>query len=123
MPRTGCRAKDHRLILNGILWIARTGALWRDLPTCFGPRQTVAKRFYRWRTAGVWDALLAALQRLADAPGRLDWGVHFVDGTTIRAHRHAPGAHGGDQEAEALDRGRPGSVPRSTCVRKAGASL
>ena len=107
-PRTGRPAKDHRLVLDGILWIARTGAPWRDLPPCFGPWQTVATRFYRWRVAGIWDALLAALQQRADAAGRLDWGVHFVDGTTIRAHQHAAGARGGDPEAEALGRGRGG---------------
>ncbi len=107
-PRTGRPAKDHRLILDGILWIARTGAPWRDLPPRFGPWQTVATRFYRWHAAGIWDALLAALQRHADATGQLDWGVHFVDVTTIRAHQHAAGARGSDPEAEALGRGRGG---------------
>ncbi len=107
-PRTGRPAKDHRRILAGILWIARTGAPWRDLPPRFGPWQTVATRFYRWHAAGIWDALLAALQRHADVAGELDWSVYFVDGTTIRAHQHAAGARSGDPEAEALGRGRGG---------------
>lgn len=97
-PRTGRPAKNHRLVLDGIPWIARTGAPW----------QVVASRFYRWHATGVWDALLAALQRRADAKGRLDWGVHYVDGTTIRAHQHAARARGGDPEAEALGRSRGG---------------
>ena len=107
-PRTGRPAKDHRLVLDGILWIARTGAPWRDLPPRFGPWQTVASRFYRWHAAGIWDALLATLQQVANAAGQLDWGVHYVDGTTIRAHQHAAGACGGDAATEALGRGRGG---------------
>jgi len=107
-PRTSRPARDHRLVLDGILWIVRTGAPWRDLPPRFGPRQTVASRFYRWHAAGIWDALLAVLQQVADTLGRLDWGVHHVDGTTIRAHQHAAEARGGDPETEALGRGRGG---------------
>ncbi len=105
---TGRPAKDHRLILNGILWIDRTGAPWRDLPDHYGPWQTVATRFYRWRKAGIWDDILAALQQQADATGRLDWAVHYVDATIIRAHQHAAGARGRDASAESLGRGRGG---------------
>src|SRR4051794_15750482 len=105
---TGRPAKDHRLVLNGILWIDRTGAPWRDLPDYYGPWQTIATRFYRWREAGIWDDVLAALQQQADTEGRLDWAVHYVDGTTVRAHQHAAGARGGDATAEALGRGRGG---------------
>jgi transposase len=85
-----------------------TGAPWRDLPERYGPWQTIASRFYRWREAGVWDRILAAVQQLADAEGRLDWDVHYVDGTTVRAHQHAAGARGGDAATEALGRGRGG---------------
>src|SRR4051794_40356946 len=48
-PRTGRPNEDHRQILNGILWIHRTGAPWRDLPRRYGPVGTVSSRFYRWR--------------------------------------------------------------------------
>ena len=105
---TGRPAKDHRLVLNGILWIDRTGAPWRDLSARYGPWQTVATRFYRWCEAGIWDAVLAALQRQADAAGRLDWAVHYVDATIVRAHQHAAGARGRDAAAEALGCGRGG---------------
>ncbi len=88
-PKVGRPAHDHRRILNGIVWILRTGAPWRDLPERFGPWQTVASRFYRWRKAGVWDRVWAALQTQADARGEIDWTVHFVDGTIVRAHQHA----------------------------------
>jgi transposase len=90
-PATGRPAKDHRTIINGILWLLKTSAPWRDLPERFGPWRTVASRFYRWQKAGVWNRVLAALQQ----DGAVDWSVHFIDGTSIRAHQHAAGAKGG----------------------------
>ncbi len=91
-PETGKPSLDHRRIINGILWILRTGAPWDDLPRRYGKRGTVSSRFYRWTRAGVWDRVLAALQRQGDAEGRLDWSLHFVDSTVDRAHQHAAGA-------------------------------
>ena len=90
--RRGRPSNDHRPIVNGMLWLDRTGAPWRDLPREYGPWQTVATRFYRWRRAGIWDQVLAELQRQGDAVGELDWELHHVDGTIIRAHQHAAGA-------------------------------
>ena len=90
--RTGRPAHDHRRILNGILWILRTGAPWRDLPERYGPVGTVSSRFYRWRAAGIWEQVLAALQAQSDQAGKLEWELHYVDSTTIRAHQHAAGA-------------------------------
>jgi transposase len=87
-PRTGRPNHDHRRILNGILWVHRTGAPWRDLPERYGSFGTVSSRFYRWRKAGIWDRVLAALQASADARGEVDWGLHFVDATIVRAHQH-----------------------------------
>jgi transposase len=97
-PRTGRPAKDHRTILNGILWILRTGSPWWALPERYGSWKTVSSRFYRWQRAGVWQRILAALQRRADGDGRLDWSLHFVDSTVVRAHQHAAGAKGGIQQ-------------------------
>jgi len=90
--QTGRPAADDRQIINGMLWILRTGAPWRDLPERYGKRGTVSSRFYRWRQAGIFDRLLAAVQQEADAFGHIDWQVHFVDGTVIRAHQHAAGS-------------------------------
>jgi transposase len=87
--------KDRRRVLNGILWILRSGARWRDLPERYGPWQTVANSFYRWRRAGVWSRVLAELQCQADERGELDWALHHVDSTVVRAHQHAAGAKGG----------------------------
>ena len=97
-PRTGHVGKpahDHRPILNGILWKLRTGAPWRDLPARYGPWSTVACRFRRWRLAGIWDRLLAAVQQEEDAAGHVDWTVQYADGSVIRAHQHAAGAKQG----------------------------
>ncbi len=97
-PKIGRPAQDHRLIVNGILWILRTGAPWRDLPQSYGKWSTVASRFYRWRKIGLWERLLTLLQQEADAKGQLDWQLHFVNGTVIRAHQHAAGAKKGTQK-------------------------
>lgn len=94
-PRTGRPAKDHRTVINRILWILRTGSPWRALPRRYGSWKTISSRFYRWQKAGVWDRILAAVQQKADAEGRLNWSLHFVDSTVIRAHQHAAGAKGG----------------------------
>ena len=75
-PRTGRPNEDHRRILNGILWVLRTGAPWRDLPRRYGPTGTVSSRFYRWRASGMWDRVLSALQAEADARGGVDWDLY-----------------------------------------------
>ena len=107
-PHTGRPAADHRRILNGILWLLRTGAPWRDLPERYGCWSTIASRFYRWRKAGIWARLFAAVQQQADAAAHLDWDIHYVDGTIVRAHQHAAGAHTKNPEAEALGRSQGG---------------
>jgi transposase len=96
-PVTGRPALDHRMIVNGILWILRSGAPWRDLPERYGRWATVYQRFRRWQQAGIWQQVLSALQTDADGAGHLDWQIHFVDSTVVRAHQHAAGAKGGTQ--------------------------
>src|SRR5215212_10565643 len=113
-PERGRPNAEHRRIINGILWRERTGAPWRDLPERYGPWSTVYSRFWRWREAGNWDRIFAAIQQQADAAGEVDWSVHFVDGSVIRAHQHAAGARGGAgnrgagaQPGRLLDQGAP----------------
>jgi transposase len=91
-PPSGQPNRDHRMILNGIVWRLCTGVPWRDLPERYGKWQTVYSRFRRWQAAGVWARVLRAVQAAADARGELDWTLHFVDGSVIRAHQHAAGA-------------------------------
>src|SRR5436190_12929943 len=89
---TGRPPKDHRLILDGILWILHTGAPWRDLPERFGPWKTVHGRFNRWRQQGLWDRILIALQARANDRGDIDWEMFCVDASVVRASRAAAGA-------------------------------
>ena len=89
--RRGQQWKDHRTVINGILWKLRTGAPWRDLPERYGPWPSVYDRFVRWRRDGTWDRLLAHVQTKSDAVGEVIWEVS-VDSTSVRAHQHAAGA-------------------------------
>ena len=110
-PRTGRPNKDHRLVVEGMLWVLRTGAPWRDLPPAYGPHSTVANRFYRWWRAGVWERVLAGLHADGDARGTLDWLLHYLDGTVVRAHQHAAGAPRGGLRSPRPRRGRPSAAP------------
>jgi transposase len=121
-PKTGRPAVDHRRILNGMLWILRTGAPWRDLPERDGPWRTVAGPFSRWQKAGIWGPLLAAVQAHADAAGQLNWDLQDVDGTMIRAHQHAAGATKGPQSSKPSAAAGAGSVPKSTSALTGTAS-
>src|SRR5688572_10834799 len=87
-PKTGRPAVDHRRLLNGMLWILRTGTPWRALPERYGPWRTVARRFYRWQKAGVFQRLFDVLKQQADATGQLDWQLHCIDSTIVRTHQH-----------------------------------
>ncbi|MFF6949757.1 IS5 family transposase [Streptomyces iakyrus] len=81
----------RRRLIDGIRWRVRTGAPWRDLPTEYGPWQTVYGLFRRWQRSGVWSSVLTGLQARADAVGLITWDVN-VDSTICRAHQHAAGA-------------------------------
>jgi transposase len=80
--------RDHRQVVEGIIYRFRCGLAWRDLPESFGPWQTVWKRHRRLSVDGTWDRIHARLQAEADATADLDWQVS-VDSTVIRAHQHA----------------------------------
>lgn len=94
LPKRGGRGRpwrDHRQVVNGVLWRLRTGAPWRDLPERYGPWQTVYERFARWEVDGIWATLLEYLQVRDDAVGRVNW-TGSVDSTINRAHQHSAGA-------------------------------
>ena len=102
----GVTAKDNRLFVDAVLWIAKTGAPWRDLPDRFGNWNSVWRRFDRWARKGVWRKVFDALQ-----DPDLEWLI--LDSTVIRAHPHAAGARkkadgSGGQDAQALGRSRGG---------------
>lgn len=80
--------RDHRQVVEGIIYRFRTGIAWRDLPGEFGPWQTVWKRHKRFSIDGTWDRIHAHLVALADAQGEVEWDLS-VDSTINRAHQHA----------------------------------
>lgn len=106
-PRTGRPNKDHRTVINGILWILKTGAQWEDLPERYGSPKTVSSRLYRWRKAGVWDKVLAQLQQMGDTLGQVQWTIHYVDGTSVRAHQSAAGAKRGTHKSRPTRQMKP----------------
>jgi transposase len=89
--RGGRPASNHRQVLDGVFWIARTGAQWRDLPAEFGKWSSVYRQFRRWTVAGLWDLILEALNESEVMPDQ----VQMIDSTIIRAHHQAAGAKGG----------------------------
>jgi putative transposase len=82
----GVTAKDNRLFVEAVLWIARTGAPWRDLPTAFGSWHTTYTRYARWGKTGVWARVIQAVST------DVDLEALFIDSTVVRAHQHAAGA-------------------------------
>ena len=96
---------DGRRFFNALLWVARSGARWRDLPERFGPYQTAKRRYYRWIEMGVFDRLFEAVASQPD----LEWLM--IDATVIRAQSQAAGARrkGGTSS--------PGSRPLAGWVR------
>ncbi len=109
--RPGRPAHDNRRMLEGMLWVLRTGAPWRDLPECFGKWNSVFVRFSRWTRAGLWSAILDVLTRL----GLADHRHHSIDSTTIRAHRCAAGAKGGAGPTRSAAR-VAATAPSCTCA-------
>ena len=107
----GVNAKDNRLFLNAVLWIAKTGAPWRDLPERFGNWNSIWRRFDRWAKKGVWERVFSALK-----DPDLEWLM--FDSTVVRAHQHAAGAKGGKRTKRWADRAVD-SPPRSTSRRTA----
>jgi transposase len=91
MPVTAGRSRpfrDHRQVVEAIVFRYRTGIPWRDLPESFGPWQTAWKRHRRFSVDGTWDRIHGELLSEADALGHIDWAV-AVDSTINRAHQHA----------------------------------
>ena len=103
-PRGVARVDDRR-VLNGILWVLRSGAPWRDLPEHYGPYTTCYNRFNRWRKKGVWDRLMDAVVHAYDG------NVQMIDSSSVRVHQHAEPAvrrrsfQGADNEV-AMEDGR-----------------
>jgi transposase len=88
----GVTAADNRRFVEAVLWVGRTGLPWRDLPPHLGAWHRVFVRFTRWRQAGVWAEVLAALQARGRAVASPRSRQVQLDSTTVRAHQHAAGS-------------------------------
>ena len=93
---------DDRRVLNGIFWRLRTGAPWADIPSRYGPHTTCVNRFNRWRKAGVWDYLLAAVSKAHDGD------IQMIDSSSIRLHQHAANGKKKQTRSRCMGRSRGG---------------
>ncbi len=98
-------AKDNRRFLNGVFWVLRTEAPWRDMPPCYGNWNSVYQRFRRWRDKRIWEKLLEIL--IVDP----DYEWLMIDASHCKVHPHAAGAAGGNQD---MERTKGGSIPKFT---------
>ena len=105
-PR-GVPRVDDRRVLNGILWRFRTGSPWSEIPERYGPSTTCYNRFVRWRKAGVWDRLLAAVSAAFEGE------IVMIDSTCIRVHQHGATGKKGEPEIAAWDVPEAASRARS----------
>ncbi|MET7969824.1 IS5 family transposase [Micromonospora sp. NPDC005305] len=127
LPKPGARSgrwRDHRQVINGILWKLRTGAPWRDLPKRYGPWKTCHERLRRWTADGTWDCILARAQVYDDGQP-VEWVVS-VDSSNVRAHQDpacpqkggsarfgSAGATVRAQDGEAIGRSRGGLTTKT----------
>ena len=96
-------ATNNRQFINGVFWILRTGAPWRDLPPIYGDWKNTHRRYCRWRDKGIWEGLL---EKVIDEP---DYNWLMIDASHVKVHPHASGAIGGNQD---MNRTKGGSIPR-----------
>lgn len=94
----GRRYEDHQKVVNGLFWILRTGAPWRDLPDRYGEWQTVYDRFRTWTEDGTLDRILDRLQKELDLREEIDWEQLGAYGTTVPASRAAAGGPTDDKK-------------------------
>jgi transposase len=103
-------AHDNRRFFEGMLWMARTGSQWRQLPETYGKWNSVFRRFRRWTELGVFDALLESLAELVERERSAD----MIDSTIVRAHHCAVGIKKGLRIGRGSGARAAASRPRST---------
>jgi transposase len=128
LPPSGARGRprvDDRRVINGMLFKAKTGVAWRDLPERYGPWKTVYNRFWRWSRSGTLTALVCKVRVIAEAVDELDRDDQdldldltrevSVDSTIVRAHQHAAGARKAAASSSSPGAGRV--LPRARRTR------
>jgi transposase len=101
----GSNANDNRIFVNGVFWIMRTGAPWRDLPPQYGKYNAVHRRHKRWCDNNIWDDVL---EEMIEEPD-FEWLI--IDASHCKVHPDAAGARGGNQD---MERTKGGLTPKST---------
>ena len=96
----GSTGRDNRMFVEGVLWIVRTGAPWRDLPEAFGRWNSAFRRFSRWAAKGVWAEVFRALAAAGGPPAEV-----LLDSTHVKAHRCAAGGKGGNARRRSASAG------------------
>jgi transposase len=89
--KTGRPPVERRQVVDGIMWILRTGSAWRDLPAELGKWQTVWHLFNQWNNSGLWDEIVETLRAACVDAGAIDTELWCLDGTSVRAARCAAG--------------------------------
>ena len=92
--KRGRPSKNNRIMLNGMIWIARSGAPWRDLPECYGPWESVYSRFRKWIEDGILDNIFHILSLDAELEDL------SIDASIVKAHQHSAGAKKGDLQTK-----------------------
>jgi transposase len=117
--------RDHRMVINGILWKLNTGAQWRDVPERYGPWETLYERFNRWSKSGLWAEMMSTLLAELRRRDMLETETFNIDATYIRASRSAAGARKkGTRESPPITRSAAPeavSAPRRTSSSTPGA--
>jgi putative transposase len=113
--KPGRPRRDDRAIFNGLIWLARTGAQWSQLPREFGPKSTVHERFTEWTTSGALERAWAALLRAYDGEIGLDWTWLAADGCIIKAPFGKKGALARRRRRGATRLTGANRAPNGTC--------
>ena len=97
--KKGKPRKDNRNMLNAMVWLARSGAPWRDIPERFGPWESIYTRFRKWLDDGILDNIFRVFTLEAEL------SELSLDSTVVRAHQHSAGAKKGAKKTKLVEAG------------------
>ena len=113
--KPGRPRRDDRAIFDGLVWLARTGSQWSQLPREFGPKSTVHERFAEWVETGALERAWAALLREYDGEIGLDWSWQAADGCIVKAPFGKKGGRAGRKPRGATPPTAASPAPSATC--------
>lgn len=113
--KPGRPRREDRAIFDGLIWLARTGAQWSQLPRAFGPKSTVHERFSEWVANGALERAWAVLLREYDGAVGLDWAWQAADGCIVKAPFGKKGALARRKPRGATPPTAASPAPNDTC--------